>query len=399
MLLDDFRSGLKTLRSESSLAFLLTILVLVLSILLHTKATWSPLLLDNDRWKASLDLHLNWYPFSTRWFQSYATILVHNITGLSAKTSFYSVQYALALILGPLFFNYLRKLRFDRNWSLCGMLLFLTSFPILCAHFEPVHTWDDFWMYLFTILAFMSVLDRKWYMTTLFFCLGCLAREQMLLFYPIWALMLWTLRRETPPTRTFIFLVTPIIICGLPHLLLGESVDPQRWQLITFNFANEPRAADSVVSILNAFGFIWVVCVVALVRFRSVTHSTSDRLLFWGTIVTVPLTLAVGIFFTLVRETRILFPPFVFVIPLSLHSLSSIWFDLRRNFPLLTRFGIVLSCPVFMFFGLKAAEVLWPVFEYGGSSGLRRDFAGVSIGLSAFILTVLLFTKLRRNQT
>jgi hypothetical protein len=120
----------------------------------------------------------------------------------------------------------------------------------------------------------------------------------------------------------------------------------------------------------------------------------AERLLFWGAVITVPLTTLTATFFTFLRETRILFPPFIFVVPLTLKALMPIWQYARERWYLggwATAIGVVT---VLIALGISNAEHIWTVFEYRQSSELRRIFAGVNLGLSATLLLALLHKRI-----
>ena len=373
----------------------ITVTGIVVSLILHLKATWSPLLHDPEIWRRSLELHVNYYPFNIRFPQTQATLLVNRFFGIPHKESFYILQYILVFLLGPLFYNYLKTLGFGRNWSLMGLALLMFSFPILGAHFEPVHTWDDIWMYGFLILTFSALLKSNWLVASLFFTLGCFAREQMVLFYPIFFLEgIWN-RQKLGMKKLLLGLLIPVVIYGLLIFLTYQTPDARRWSLFFYNFENTARAADSIVSLWISFGFLWLLAIAGAVSIFAKRSEPKFRLLFWGAVTALPLTMILGIFFTYVRETRILFPPFVFLIPLALVALKNLWNNLPAEKS--KTFWIITACSAALLItaGVLIAPYLWPKFDYGSSSMLRRDFAGVQIGLSILLLVGLVVGRFR----
>jgi len=374
----------------------ITATAVVVSLILHLKATWSPLLLEPEIWRKSLELHLNHYPFNIRFPQTQATLLVNRLFGLPLKESFYILQYILGFLLGPLFYNYLKTLGFGRNWSLVGLAALMLSFPILCAHFEPVHTWDDIWMYGFLILTFSALLKNNWLVASLFFTLGCFAREQMILFYPIFFIEGFYSREKFGNRKLLLGLLIPVVIYGTFIFLTYQSPDAKRWSLFFYNFENTARAADAVVSLWISFGFLWFLAVAGTFSLIPKRSEPRFRLLFWGAAIAIPLTVSLGIFFTYVRETRILFPPFVFLIPLALIALKNLWAKLPAEKS--KAFWIIASCSgaLLITAGLFIAPYLWPEFDYGSSANLRRDFAGVQIGLSLLLLLGVVVGRFRK---
>ena len=368
---------------------------IVVSLILHLKATWSPLLLEPELWVKAIEYHLSQYPFNIRFPQTHLTLVVNQLFGIPLKPAFYILQYILVLILGPLFYSYLKHLDFDRRWSLAGVAALMFSFPILGAHFEPVFTWDDIWMYGFLILTFSALLKSNWLVASLFFTLGCFAREQMVLFYPIFLLAgMWS-RQKLGVRKLSLVLSIPIIIYGTFTFLTYLTPHSERWSLFFYNFENTARAADSIVSLWISFGFLWLLGAAGAASIFAKRSDPKFRILFWGAVTALPLTLILGIFFTYVRETRILFPPFVFIIPLALIALKNLWAKLPAEKS--KAFWIITACSgaLLIAAGVLIAPYLWPEFDYGSSSILRRDFAGVQIGLSLLLLVGVVVSRFR----
>src|SRR3990172_4294908 len=100
---------------------------ILFSLYLHLIAAGSPLQFESATWLKSFNLHKDIYPYNIRPFQTYSTILFHQISGFPLKESFYVIQYLLAFLIGLLFYNFLRKLEFSPNWALCGVSLLMLS--------------------------------------------------------------------------------------------------------------------------------------------------------------------------------------------------------------------------------------------------------------------------------
>lgn len=384
---------------EYGLVFSFLIVTILFSLYLHLIASQSGMHTDNEAWVESYYSLVDVYPYNIRIFQLYSMTAIHNVTGLSLKVSFYLIQYLLAFFTGLTFYRFLKKLSFNRNWSITGMTLLMLAFPIAAAHFEPVHTRDDIWMYLFTVLTFSALLDRNWFLTSLFFTLGCFAREQMLLFYPVLLFEAWRLRKEENFGKLLTSLLLPIIVYGSYYGINYEPSDPKRWTLITYNFANSARTADSTVSLCNAFGFVWIPAIFGAISVWNKKLRDSWDLCLSGAIVAVVLTLILGIFFTLVRETRILFPPFIFVIPLAVYSIREYWRKLIGTRSVNFWLSTVIITAILIALGILVSQVVWPPFEYSGSAKMRRDFAGVNIGLMMAYLFLVVYTRYHKTTT
>ncbi len=342
--------------------------------------------LPEEIWQKKLDIHLDNYPFAIRPFQSQITLLLHNLLGLPVRESFFALQYALAMALGTLFYRFLRLLDFPKNWSLVGLSVLMISYPILGAHFAPTHTWDDFWSYLFLVLTFSAVLQKRPVTASLFLTLGCFAREQVLVFWPLLLLWGWWERNQQSRARLLTMLCAPPVIYGLYRWIVYEEFELQRFNHLQFNFENALRINDTVVSAFIAFGFLWLTVMIGLMKRRAQNTDVSSRLVLWGVVITLPITFLLTISCGMARETRIFFPPFLFVIPISLYVLGDLYNRLRPQWS--WGRGLISACGGVVSIGLGylAARVLFPEFDYFANSVFRRQIAGIHMGLSLSIV-------------
>ncbi len=372
----------------------ITAVLLAFSFYLQVWSEWSPMTLPEEGWQKKLDLHLNWAPFAVRYFQSYSTLLLHHMVGLPIRESFFTVQFTLALLLGPMLFRYLRQLRLEPAWSLVGVGLFLTAYPMLGAHYAPTHTWDDFWSYLFVILAFLAALRNRPIAGGLYFTLGLFAREQIILLYPLLVLLFYRSRREITPAKLTLGLFVLPVVYGLFRLVTWEPIDPTRWKLLAFNFADPGRTQDTLVSLIIAFGIMWLLAPVGWFCLPRPRSKRNQHLLIWGLVTALPLTTAVTLLFTMARETRLFFPPFIIVVPLSLYALRTAFRFVRTHWSTLGWIPVVAVLPVMIKLGLYLSDLWFPEFDYGANAVFRRFVAGIHIGLALWYLAGLLAAAL-----
>jgi len=369
---------------EYWLPVLLTGTCLMFSFYLQTKVYWSSMELPLETWLKNLNLHLTWHPFAIRYFQSYATLLVNKISPLSLRDSFYTVQFILAFITGPFFYNYLRQLKFSRLWSSLGLIFLLSAYPILGAHFEPTHTWDDFWLYLFLVLTFSALINHNWLKVGIFLTLSFYAREQILLFYPFIILFAWWSRKKDGILKPLLYIFVPLLIYIIFRIIIWEDIDPTRWKLFMFNFADVKRTTDTIVSTIISFGFMWVTTLIALgLMFKEKLHA-HQRFLFWGGLITIFMNTLFTLSLTFARETRIFFPPFIFVIPLTLISLKAIAQRISYRYSWTTLIAGLISIPVLIYFGIRLSNVLFPFYEYVANADFRRILLG-SFGMGYYL--------------
>ena len=383
--------GFRAVVNEYWAAVVVTAALLGVSLWMHLSVTWSPMTLPDSEWQDKLNLHLTWAPFAVRYFQNYSTLALHYLFGWPIRESFFVVQYGLAFILGLVLYRYFQRLGFSRGWSLVGLGLALSAYPVLGAHFEPTHTWDDFWSYLFLAAALLTALNRRPITSAIYLTLGCFAREQIILFYPVWAVLLLTQRESAGRTRLLISLAMTPLVLAVFRAVTWQPLDPSRWRLYTFNFSDIPHTDDTLVSTVIAFGALWLLSIAGLWFVSRLDDKSSRRLLFWGMATAVPATTAVTLLFSYARETRIFFPSFVIIVPLSLLALRSFWqYTIKRRIRWVLLAMIPLTVPA-IFFGLKLSHRAFSKFDYGSNAFFRRDLAGVHFGLALIcVIAVLL---------
>jgi hypothetical protein len=369
-------------RQEYVRALVVITVCLLVSLWLQIQVSPSPMTADESTWQLKLDMHLNHYPFSIRPLQSYATLGLHTVTGLPIRESFFSIQFALAVLLGLAFYRLMRQMHFAPGRSLVGLILLMTAYPIIGAHWEPTHTWDDFWAYLFLVFAISACLRRQVIFAAIWFSIAILAREPVIVFYPIVAFLLLSGRPAPNRARLLAGLALPVLFFASMRLFFAQPMDSWRWPITLMgNFFTPLERSDALVSIIISFGFIWLLSAIGLYRILRAGLPDRHSWLVWAGLITVPATLALTLAGALARETRILFPPFLCMIPLSvvaLESLAAFWrprLNRRTGALLATLFVLCIAG------GVTAANlVLFPKFHYTTNERVRRPLAGFHLG-------------------
>ncbi|MDH4035043.1 MAG: hypothetical protein OEV80_14735, partial [candidate division Zixibacteria bacterium] len=275
------------------------------------------------------------------------------------------------------------------GWSRLGLFLVLSAYPILAAHIEPMHTWDDLWAHLFVMLAIVALLKSRLITGLIWFTLSCFAREQSLIFYGPMLVTAMMYCKQVPRRRIVLMSAVPVVVYAVYYLVVWQTPDPARYSLILFNFENPLRTSDTLFSLFISFGFLWPLALAGLVR-KGVDPSA--RFLKLGTWLTLPVTLVLTLFFTNARETRILFPPFIFMIPLTLVALKSVYDWLKPR--LSWRFAAVglIVLVALMTVGVWLGYEAFPEFEYRRCQNFQRMWAGIHFGL---IFSLLAFWIVR----
>ena len=393
-------SSVKRTAYEYSIPVSITLVLLTVSFFLHFKACGSPLTASPEVWQEKMDIHLTLYPFTIRYFTTYSVLFMNKYFSLPYREAFFLLQFGLAFVLGPVFYRFLKELRFGKAWANVGLVILFSSYPIMAAHFEPVHTWDDFWTYLLVVLTFYSMLRARLFAAAIFFTLACLSREHALIFYPSLVLAACFFARHIPLWRKILCLAAPVVIFAVFRAAVSETPHLGRFFLVMFNFEHALRTSDTLFSLYISFGFVWVAAVIPVIRSLRGAKNPTDRFLVLAAVVTVPANVILALLFTYARETRIFFPPFIFLIPLSLLTLRAAHVFLRKELSRARRVIVLIVFHALMFTGIFLAKLVFPHFEFRQCVGYCHDWAGINFGLAVTLAGLYLFSaKMRRLCT
>jgi len=383
----------KLQKNEFIPPLIITTVFLIISYLLHNSCE-STMFQSEETWQVRLNAHLNNYPFSIRHFTSQTIIFLNSSMGISIRESFFILNFILAFLLGPVFYVYLRKLNFSRLSSNIGIAMLFIAYPIMSAHFEPVFTWDDFWSNLFTVISFSFVLSRKFIHAGIFFALGCLAREQTVILFPAYAFTIFLFSQNQNMIKRILYVSFPVIIWGSYYSGVVRQGDPNRLKYIALNFEDFQWGRDSVFSMFISFGFMWTASFIAWFRLIDKKLNRIAMYLFWGFLLTLPVNTVFTIAMTFARETRIFFPPFIFVIPLSLIVLKALalyWNDSNTKTRKLC-LSVLLIMIIYSSY-IIIRSIVFPEFRYRQCWSYSQIWAGVNLGISIVISFLYIISR------
>jgi hypothetical protein len=372
--------------TEHWITILILLVVLAFSLLLHVKLCDTSIVRHNEaRFVKMVEAHQTGYPFSIRYMTTVSIMLLAAL-GLTVKQSFFLLQYALAAVLGLSFYRYLLSLGFAKSRANAGLFFLLSAYPVLAAHIEPVHTWDDFWAHLFAVLSFTALIKAKPIQGIVWFTLACFAREQSLIFLPVLVFAAARFNPRLSALNLVILAAAPVILYGAFYAYNWQTPKPKRFELILFNFETPLRTSDTLFSVFVSFGFMWLTSLIGVVRRAG---SLTPQLLRWGTTIMLPATVIFALFLTNARETRILFPPFLFVIPICVCVLDEVYLRLKSKIRPSGLFSGAIVAAVLMAVGVVMGHLAFPAFEYRRCEPFQRLWAGIQFGL---ILNLMAYT-------
>lgn len=340
----------------------MTALVTILSIGAHYIGP-STMHMSEEIRKATVDYHIEHEIFDKRPFTTNIIVFLVEKIGFSYQVAFYLLQFTLFFFAGPAIYFYLKNLKLEHTFALAGMLIFLLSMPVFMAHFEPVHTWDDFWVYIFVPLGLGLALQGKVVLPAISIVVALLSRETTFLFLPIMSIVVYKSAQKSKLLNAFLFTVLTIIVYGFSRFALYGTETASPIDSLAFNFAGSARTSDTVFSFLVSQGFLWVIGIWQI--FKKAAYVNYD-LVRWGAVITVSGFISSTLLYGHARESRLFMPAAVFLIPLTLWYFQCNWPDLVSFIKLNARSKRVLGLMLLLFL-ILAVNLFFPSFEYVSS--------------------------------
>jgi len=379
---------------QSIAVWSLAALFCLLSLVAHLTAPSSARESEID-WQERLEYHETVPVFAARPFTNDALGLLHEHLGFPVRESFFAVQFLLLFLTGPVLYRYLVRLGFSHGYGTGGMAAFYLSLPIFMAFFAPNSTWSDTWMYLFTTAAFLFTLRRQLIPAALLMAAAIMARETSVLLLPFWV-MLAAESRSRPWTRVLPYAFSAVILAVLARtLLIDVPLGDPGWEfhhrlgLLAYNFDGFARSRDTLFSLFTAFGAFWVVAPYQALRGKS-EGLIGVRAIRLGTLWLLPAFTVITVVLMYARETRLFFPPFIFVIPMVLAFIREHRDAIER-----LRIGPWPAVNVLLLVGLIAACIaiataLLPSFEYRDWQDGNRVLFGLDLALLVLFVIIVM---------
>lgn len=382
-------------RRDLSVVLLLTLAMAGLSLYLNLHEG-SSLVPREDLWQKSVDFHRAYHPFATRPLTTELMSFANRHLGVTLFAAFTVIQYSLFVLLGPLFYLFLRHVGLGRAAGLAGVVIMLGAYPMLAAFHIPLYTWDDFWQHAAALLAFILLFRHRLLASSLVFSIGIVAREPIMLYYPI--LLLGMLKAPSPRSVRTGAILLPLVFFLAYSAFLMDSPDPYRWHNFNKNFLDAAWAKNTAYSVLASFGFLWLTAAAAAIRLgQTLLGRSIPRLMLLGAAFTVPLTVVITLTGGLARETRLFFTPFIFVIPLSLYLAEFYGEQLKsllRPWRLLAM-AAVLALAIWG--GIEFSQALFPQFQERAWPAFARAHLGINIGLALCFIGYVIYRVVRSH--
>lgn len=390
--------SLKIFLIEYYPSFIVATIMLGLSLMLQSTWCQSMFHAQDEFWAFLYGLHTEVYPFATRYFTNQYLIIMGNITNLTLPQSFFILQFTLFYLCGPAFFGYLKALKFTSKMALSGEIIFYLMYPVIAAHIPPVFTWDDMWVYLFLTLSLTFIFKKRAISGSVFFILALYAREQTVILFPVYALAVWLNRDNRNYGRDILALLLPILIYAPFYLAFHWGLKPLSMVHINYNFEYASRISNTIFSTLGSFGCIWVASTLALRTTRFPEYGHVGKFLFYSYFLAVPVTLVFVTLYGRLVETRLLFPPFVILIPLGVIYLKRLLSD---ALPLPTGKARITMISVMFILAAIGVWLGWTIFsdfDYRECSDFARNHIGINFGATMIMILLSAYSKYKRSK-
>jgi hypothetical protein len=234
--------------------------------------------------------------------------------GFYATYFFWSFVFFFAAAIA--LYYWLRMLEFEKFPSVLGCILFLSSPPVTLAYLCPVHTREDPLAYLLVILGMTAVFRSELVAVILISILGGLTRETTLIVPFVY--LFYT--KESLPVRFLVCLVSLSTTVGIRIFLGYQSYNPlvDGW---AFNFRCIP---ETILFLFMVYGVLWIPGLAGIYQRWKNRASLPYywRVLVFSTPACLGLILGTNLILARIREIRIAFLSFPWIIPMALG-----WFE------------------------------------------------------------------------
>lgn len=209
----------------------------------------------------------------------------------------------------------LRGLELDRRETTAGVVLFLLGFPVLFSHDMPIHTREDLLGYAWIALTLLAVVkERPWWQVALLGVVGASIRETCLL----GILPVWLVSKDERWQRAATYAIP-----GAAWLALRFARNPggQGYDYVSVSTAPTLEfPLEALLYLFACFGVLWVAAGLRLAERNEPRHPLlAPRVVLLAFLATA----ATGWTMGMIREARITYILFPFVIPLALELFRS----------------------------------------------------------------------------
>ena len=378
------------MRKDILYSLLLTVIIFLLNFSLRTMIYF-----DGETITSSYYLHLTEFPFKLRPFTNMSMFFLTKCFNISLYHSFIIHQYILLSAFFISFAYFLKTINFELKERLIGLSITAFLFPILCIHFVPVFSWDDIWAYICIVWFLNFIIKDNFYTASLFLAVSMVSRESMVLVLPAYYIFR---NKDRSNIKWLIPMILPVFIYGLIRCLFFPEVLEGRLTRFMVNFEDIDTVRQTIYSLFVSFGWMWTVLLLGAKNSSLIPaqNKLSEKFRTSAIIVSI-LTIIIVLNTALARETRLLFTPFIFIIPFVLLQLA--WYQ-KKFYDVLKRMKKSMS--IIMILGILLFSILFsvyvfPSFKYLPMIDFHRVYFAVNLSVS-ILLVMSVFLSINKSN-
>jgi len=371
--------------------WIIALILTGLTVLVHISSP-STIHQSEGQWIENINLHITQDVFRVRPLTTNIVRFLATHIGLTYRSAFFGLQFLLFFLLCPALYFYFNQLGYNHRFSAIGMIIFALSLPVFLAHFEPIFTWSDFWLYLMVPLSLGLAIRHKFILAALAMACALVARETAAFFIPILCAIIYRQKNGGPGESILVCLLTLALFLGGRILLVGFYF-PHPEYGYQFNFDGALRTSDSIFSFIVSLGFIWVIGFYQLFQKPEVNFRYANLIRF-GAVLTAIGCILSTYFYGHFRESRLFLPPAIFLVPLVLSYLNIRGSHIKELFRRYNKWINSVILITLLAISILIARLLFPKFEYRA----WHDGNWIYMGIHISLMIIFLIVELTRRQ-
>ncbi len=302
---------------------------------------------DPQEWKSSESPAMRYRLLFKAIIEGTAELLGKDVSDQAFYGIFVSWSYLLTLGCLIAFFLFLRECGLGTSYSFAGSMFVLVSFPVLFAYNYPVFVKEDILAYLWICIGLLFM-ARQNYLIVAIISVAAIATRETTAVLPFTLLIM----ARTSLVRRILYILPAIITFFLLRILVGY----ESYNMLAGFYRNLKLPLESLFFLFMTFGVLWLTAVLGWVELKKdQIRNEAVRIIVDSFPYVLGLMLIVAMLFSILRENRILFIVFPWMMTLSVfwikRNMDTIRLaarDYMFSLPLLL--GTVLICATALIF-------------------------------------------------
>jgi hypothetical protein len=357
--------------------------------------------------EANVELHRTEPAFARRPLTTWFIDGVVHSTRAPVAHVFIGVQIALLFLSGLMLLRLTSALGLSRTASLWSLVSYHLCFPVLCAWFPPIYSYDEGLQYTALFLALAELHRRRWAGFAIAFTIAMCVRESSLLLLPgiglflsdgAWRPRTWLTRNGAMRLAALLLPVVAFVAFArwiVLHLALANATGADlaaRFSYFEHNFASAGMTWETFIYLYLVFGIPFALLLT--------TRGNGPRSWERAFLVSLVLNTVVVLVCTKAREARLFMLPLVLLWPWMGERLATLTDDdngWRMLLPLLRKWEYALVLLMAMGCAILVMDRGWDLSD-GNASGNPWHEYFLAQTLVLILAVLVLRHRLRRTS-